>query len=175
MEDEKVEQEVGKVGRELATPPAEMETNSTLSAGRELDALVAERVMGREVLYQSGNISRTANDDGQHAEMWVGRPTTLERCQKDCSEWNTGMRLRLKPMPKGNPRYSTDIAAAMQVVEKLRGQSLAVSIMDTDAGAGGNWSVTFDSPVRGFEAECLSLPEAICRAALQAVTGNSVR
>jgi hypothetical protein len=61
-----------------------------MKAGRELGALVAEKVMGR-----SGDVERKVLRDVQ-----TGMPTYVER-------W-------------GVPAYSTDIAAAWEVVEKLQ-------------------------------------------------------
>lgn len=105
-------------------------------AGRELDALVAGQVMGWRLVTKAGGRLYWHGPDG----LWL------------CGEYDL-------------PHYSTDTAAAMQIIEKLRPMGFAVTIMDTDARVKGNWSVCFDTPAAGFEDEAPTLPEAICRAA----------
>jgi len=65
------------------------------------------------------------------------------------------------------PRYPTDIAAAMEVVEKMR-ERFAVDIESRDSPKG--WTVTFwaDGDIQG-ESRREELPDAICLAALEAI------
>lgn len=125
-----------------------------LTAGRELDALVAKKVMGwREVITGVYCISGAAGVPPENADGW----------------WKT------------IPRYSTDIAAAWEVVEKLRGPN------DDEFGGGEFWKF-LDCSEAGWRAELFldlgdgadapallaagvgyALPEAICLAALKAV------
>lgn len=118
----------------------EAETDSQVDGslvGRELDAAVAEHVM---------NVVCNGERTPDHSK-W-------------CSRHGTGERV-------GAPFYSTDIAAAMEVVEKLR-HTYGVEINGAPDGAG--WWVTFESKVfRLAAAAGPDLPDVICRAALQAV------
>lgn len=102
-----------------------------MNAGRELDALVAEKVMGfRHHPAMPG-----------YDEMWF---------------MSDGGSIDL-------PNYSTDIAAAWQVVEKLR---LGIAPMGD-----GKWGVAMrDQPVNSIKDLTIneSAPLAICLAALKA-------
>ena len=115
-----------------------------LPAGRELDALVAERVMGWHI---TDAIKKPGQDDygvapGQVGVLWVVRV----------------------------PDYSTDIAAAWQVVERLIKLDAFVSLdYDFQNVDSEKWSVTF---ITRKAIDCESgetAPLAICRAALKAV------
>ena len=107
-----------------------------LEAGRELDALVAEQVMG---FVDLGPL--------QLADLRYQKPTT------------DGVVVlgRL-------PNYSTDIAAAWQVVEKIS-KLYHVEIENFDGGYG----VTLDDYSQTWEAHAPTAPLAISRAALLAV------
>ena len=133
-----------------------------MKAGRELDALVAEKVMGWR---------------------WVQVP-------KDCDGLNEGRCLAPVGLdeknhqwtPKGKiseysgPRYSTDIAAAWEVVEKL-----CLSVCASAPGLGGKpasyWVGFADMSGRFLVADLNNpsvvceetAPLAICLAALKAV------
>lgn len=118
----------------------------SLSAGRELDALVAVHIMG----WQPDNIYGAR---GQLAGQWIYTP-------------------------EGNisdiPHYSTDIAAAWQVVEKLRERSFYSSYTDLslDTGKGWySWHFHDHRPLSAYssDATASTVPLAICLAALKAV------
>ena len=99
-----------------------------MKAGRELDALVAEKVMGLT------------------EEDWIAGPTGL-------------------PRP-----YSTDIAAAWEVVEKLRGTHRPFLLSHDFQDGFMKWPVV----IVGFGAVVVhegqyGAPHAICLAALKAV------
>ena len=127
-----------------------MTTASDLPAGRELDALVAEKVMG-----------------------WTFQ-TFPEGACPEVRHWH-----RTSPIPEERspewaasfigacPRFSTDLAAAWTVVEKLRGCDQWPEIGAT----GRSWYCEFEGEpgviVEGFGD---TAPLAICRAALEAVT-----
>lgn len=110
-----------------------------LPTGRELDALVAEKIMGFR--YDGHNW-------GRGSEWW------------GCNCPNMG-----KPLP----HYSADIAAAWQVVEHLAAQhtvTLMVDALDTQL-------VILDGDERlnyGIEGTGETMPLAICRAALAAIS-----
>lgn len=110
-----------------------------MKAGRELDALVAEKVMGW---------------------VWI-------------KEINSPRAPELLP-PNGHspvmaddpiPRFSTDIAAAWSVIEKLSGPDEYATYQITNAGAAGDVFVC----VGKGEAFAETLPLAICLAAIHAV------
>jgi len=124
----------------LAHYKSEWETKiRNMKPGRELDALVAEKVMG-----------------------WTyGHP-----CPEgmDCLHWadEKGKVRDYKP-----PQYSTDIAAAWEVVEKMSEQWPQYQLAKIEDG----WSVMWGFDGYGWpEATGKTAPEAICKAALLAVT-----
>ena len=100
-----------------------------MQPGRELDALVAEKVMGYKVR------------DEEHYEVpplraiyWI-------------------------------PKYSTDIAAAWMVVEKLKGLEPELSWSDEDHC----WFVHFQKSRPSICPFGITAPHAICLAALKAI------
>ena len=128
---------------------------------RELDAEIAEKV-----IFHSGKHS----DDG---EGWCG----------DCGEEMHRFKLMAAhqygtPEPEETKclgkHYSTDISAAMEVVEKIRDRKLGLPFMNMQTN--NTWRVWFgtkrairDSDVWYAE----TLPVAICRAALAAVESET--
>lgn len=114
-----------------------------MAAGGDLDAAIAEKVMGWTALFQV---------DGNG--LWAGLSDGSER-------------------PAYVPSYSTDIAAAWQVVENLRARGCEFSLSEraTDESAwhcaffpkGGSCGIGFGGTV----------PEVICIAALDAVEGEN--
>ena len=136
-------------------------------AGRELDGLVAERVMGlvpcdtwRQTNLGSAGGAVLMRDGGcEHA-----KGTCYPRLEI------TG---NIHGPIGGVPRFSTDIAAAMEVFEHLHRKGHMISVNASGEG-NGYWCVVY--PLRDglvIETEyCDSLPEAICRAALQATASG---
>lgn len=121
---------------------------SELPAGRELDALVAEKVMGWHRTSDSLGNERWADANGRQ-HRYVNR---VEHGGEPAMFWCP----------------SLSIAAAWEVVEKLwRNGSTIVEALDGDLGGRGFW-VSFDGTV-GKSAFAISAPLAICRAALKAV------
>jgi hypothetical protein len=121
-----------------------------MEAGRELDALVAGKVMGLREVWAS---------DREHFHHTVHGSTALFR----------------EPVP----RYSTDITAAWEVVciVRLRNALVGECRIESD---GDTWSCSFGRLGYGdcggrewqedYGAEADTLPLAICLAALKAVT-----
>jgi hypothetical protein len=108
----------------------ETENRQTLTPGRELDALVAEKVMG-----------------------WTNLTSDFWGCPvKD--------RASMVPIHK----YSTSIAAAWEVVEKL---SETHRICITKAN--GKWAMALDDEIIWISDGQETAPYAICLAALKAV------
>jgi len=138
-----------------------------MPAGREMDALVAEKVM-RLCVHDWTFIPNNDDDGG------VGR--TCQKCHKEF--WG------LNPPAYGESygSYSTDISAAWEVVETLRERQIPIQIRGDEWYDGGGWIVEImdvlgeqvkhksyievTGPNRGRPNVCL----AICRAALLTTT-----
>ncbi len=130
---------------------------SAALSGRALDMEVAEKILG----WERG--SRWGNGNG-------GWTINGESHEKHRTSWNQ------------TPRFSTNIAAAMEVIEKMRDSGWSVEVSsDIDwsmAEPDREWNVGFQK--RNPEAmwmvdqqgvaDSLSLPEAICLAALATVS-----
>jgi hypothetical protein len=130
----------------------------TLEAGRELDALVAEKVMGW-----------TWPDDRCPICGWSFSDTAAEGCVPgDCSQ----RPIPTVPESEDYPHYSTDITAAWEVVEKMLGQLPQQDIHFQHLEYTG-WGVgtCFNKEEGGWDEWMYgeTLPIAICRAALKAV------
>ena len=116
-------------------------------AGRELDARIAREVMGWwSVRVEEGAWAGT--DNRWHAD-WVGT--------------RDGERTVL-------PTYSTDIAVAWEVVEKMEEGRFTFSIDNVD----GSWQARFHGERGGISrtlayAQAPTAPYAICRAAIAAL------
>lgn len=132
-----------------------------LEAGRELDALVAEKVMGLNLTvipetcpYCDGYVSQN-RDPG-----WCG----------SCGAYVN------EPEP-----YSTDIAAAWEVVEKMRtwkgkgtlGCRACIEIHSIDGSFEEGENKPYLAMIWGKEGIAKTAPLAICRAALKAVMENA--
>lgn len=124
-------------------------------SGRELDAAIAERVVGF-VRHRHGVL--LPNDE--RLSLWFDDAMKLE-----AAEGNLWLRV---------PRYSSDIAAAMEVVENLTVnttnelmKTLGFAVLTIHRYPDGRWCVGFNG--RRASAVAATLPEAICRAALQTV------
>ena len=153
--------------------PAETDGQSCV-AGRELDALVAERVMGWEWLERAtgnGNNTRKAlfaplSSDWVRFNFDPAKWSPAKPNTERFADWNQCCESRQRST-RGVPRYSTDIAAAWQVVEHLlHTRNLTFRIQ------GDNWfseCISYRARFGGrFFYDANSAPEAICRAALQA-------
>jgi hypothetical protein len=129
-----------------------------MEAGRELDALVAEKVMGAEwdEQWAVGYSILKFREDVRHlvTHDWA--------CEK-------------KQVNPACPHYSTDIAAAWLIVERLRpAEDTRYGVTIESDGAG--WyctvedaDVEWDDPAHTSVAYGETLPLAICRAALASV------
>lgn len=146
-----------------------------MQAGRELDALIAEKVMEHRVLGR-------ANADCFDCD-WViygeggSEPVYLEECQ--CEEWKASMAevgIQEEPNIFGHyscclkvvPEYSTDIAHAWLAVDRLipaKADNINISMRF------GQWRVDFELEgcILVTSGEGATVPLAICRAALKAV------
>lgn len=128
-----------------------------MKPGRELDMLVAERIMGCKVLRATD--TGLSQDEYERRRRWdggrCGCPGTPHNDSDDegCYEW-----LR---------EYSTDIAAAWTVIEKLKNENNYVEVISIvgDKRWICRWRV--NGAIYGAGAE--TAPHAICLAALRAV------
>jgi Phage ABA sandwich domain len=150
---------------------------AVLAAGRELDALVAEKVMG------------LAWEKVTHTMGWA---VTVDGSREPITRDEWELRRNGQPIIVSGPLmhglyacpvpgYSTDIAAAWEVVEKLdAGWFFQVERIDGDyheptgyrePGRKARWAASFQRWRTSipFSAVANSVPEAICRAALKAV------
>lgn len=145
----------------------------TMEAGRELDALVAEKVMGWTAVFRlaGGNIPYGFPDDDYNRDVdehrkhgTCGFPTDYHR----------------EPIPE----YSTDISAAWEVVEHFRQRQWTVKLVGHEWYDGGRWECTLLDALDTERSRALdtqrhnadkqgwdepSAPLAICRAALKAI------
>lgn len=136
-----------------------------MEAGRELDALVAERVMARDLSMGKHEWREVDLDDRDRCQSTY----FCDRCANhagwvDISELD--MSESCKPYC---PTYSSDILAAWQVVDRLRSQKCEVEVKSGRWG----WDVDFwprkESSLEYGHIQLPSLPVAICMAALEAV------
>ena len=166
-------------------------------AGRELDALVAQEIFGLNVIEERLTIVHVEGDASVHVdsdpdgwacyaetgpvykdthghewprpemgEFYEGR---ADRLKRDQAEWDTDMKRFGCPhhLLYAVNWYSTDIAAAWEVVEKLKadGFSLMAEWDDHD----GMWYFGFSNASSYKAGEADTAPHAICLAALKAV------
>lgn len=104
-------------------------------ASRELDALIAEKVFGAPA-------PRDANAFTE-AGYWTAEDKQFVHCR----------------------HYSTDIAAAWEVVEKLKGQSCVLKYREDTQG----WECSFIVGGKRYTSMRSIITHAICVAALRAV------
>jgi hypothetical protein len=116
-----------------------------LEAGRKLDVLVAEHVMG----WKQGR--RYGNGNGE----WIFPEGPAPHFRND---W------------EGTPRYSTDIAAAFTILERWFKAGLGAGV-DMD-GHSGIWCTISTSDGVKHHAFGDTVPHAICLAALKAVAAR---
>lgn len=123
-----------------------------MNPGRDLDAIVAEKVMG----------CSTKKDGHMLAGIVVGERLVCN-CEK--GEHNTNPRF-----PNyGVKDYSTDISAAWEVVEKVRPSFSEIWIGRSDTEMSAHWKCSIQKMDSNYEATADTAPHAICLAALKAV------
>lgn len=144
---------------------------SSVEAGRELDALIAEKVMGWQrygaMRYGKPIVVMVA----KHSDCWNYTRSQADAASGSWEPTNDPVTERLTP-------FSTDIAAAWQVVEKFRGDKRLLFELRTAGRVGPmvdeltTYAARFIFLERDFS-EAETAPLAICRAALAAVGGTS--
>ena len=133
---------------------------------RELDAVIAEKVLRHEI--------RTVS------KMDMLQCCTLNHC--DARDWLYEGHKYIYLESEGHqpewriPNYSTEIFAAMSVIEKLRSQNWYVEISNGSECATKEWFVEFarsdGKHLYTGEGDSDSLPRAICLASLKAIESN---
>lgn len=119
---------------------------------REIDALVAEKVMGLIPCDKWTPINLGS----------AGGPALLKNCQHD----NCYPATRLNDWVGGCPEYSTDIAAAWQVVERFTQKWKYVFKLQNHYSFNFD---TYEATLNGYGGSANTAPMAICLAALKAV------
>jgi len=143
----------------------------SMPAGRDLDALVAEKVIGISVKWLDCG-------DGR----FPYKQTTLARNNQLMKSGDTPVGLR----PEGDiPEYSTDISAAWEVVEKIKdnpkyGGDFAVHFMRSPYRKPPSWwagfySSDYDNCFQFPWSEAETAALAICRFALLSITPENVQ
>lgn len=134
----------------------------------ELDAVIGSDVMHIQpewmwnVVNPEGTATCFSGDSKAECEHWLA--DTVQRCPDSwLKDYHVDKWARW-------PRYSTDISAAWQVVEKMRKAGFNVSIWAYDSPY--KVRVTIESSSHGpqFSFKADSAPEAICKAALLATS-----
>lgn len=114
-----------------------------LEAGPELDALVAERVMGWQRF-------------GLHNQLWDKQPPHR---QVMCTAFEL-------------PKFSGEIAAAWEVVENLAPKFIDFELVNRQNRLALTRFVWGHGPKEFFQGNASTAPLAICRAALKAVNAT---
>ena len=133
---------------------------------RERDALVAEKVMGREP-----RTTWIATNDGGKSCCASTSTRGPWRDRADLAEWLEDQQAKGYHRDyeiakwESHPRYTTDIAAAWEVVEKMHGDGRDVWISYFEEG---DIQVQVDSADAHLGSPA-SAPETICLAALRAM------
>ena len=118
-----------------------------LEAGREMDALIAEKVMGEK------------QPNYVHANLHMEYPET-----STCGNWQCFNIFEHGDICEWHPKqFSTDISAAWEVVEMMGDKF-------DNVGHGEEWYCVYRPDEWGNIVYADSAPLAICRAALLAVT-----
>jgi len=132
---------------------------TTHNHGTELDALVAETVMGWKRMRWKDFQSDTRES---LTYSWHDSDGKMTENAEDCDDYYS-------PSFAWSP--STDIEAAWQVVERLWDENPHVQFELRHQGTAGGWMARFPAPVLAnyVEAKGKTAPHAICLAALRAV------
>ena len=134
-----------------------------LEAGRELDALIAEKVMGWKWFLDAANLgSGPQYRYLDEPKQWWNPPRL---------EWDGVSKIAIahRPTEYQPPEYSSDIAAAWEVVEKLREMGFPVHIQ---CGQYHYGVVGYRDVLKDEWVWAKSAPLAICRAALKALSAQ---
>lgn len=132
---------------------------SELKPGRELDALIAEKVMGyrrKTKTYGEGEFYRA----GVVHEQWYEPDDDFIACKRDLTDGKIG---EIVAVHRGFPAYSASIGAAWLVVQKLRLCVVPWGETQWTAVRQQRWIMDAER----FASDTAA--EAVCRCALDAV------
>lgn len=148
-----------------------------MDAGRELDTLIAEKAMGLEIVHRSWPCGYAPDCGTYEAALYEHRQSGLSRLWPDViyktseplDEWRHQLGLWCEPVP----HYSTDIAAAWTVVERLEAMGWVVRVSQYQLNP-TKWNCRFvpttgemlDTGAYVFD-DAPTAPHAICLAALK--------
>lgn len=138
----------------------------TMQAGRELDALIAEKVMGFERDKINSKYFHKKELDTVLNEPWV-RTCVLSLGDADFRDKTT-----LEQAFTGVnviPHYSNSIDAAWEVVGKVLSHEDRGYSFDLATRGDGSWECQFYYPYDSVTEYGGTAPEAICKAALKSV------
>jgi len=131
----------------------------SLPAGPELDSAIAEWVLMRVC---PGTLRETVRGG------WTGRPRrAIRQCDLCGMTWIAEFGVPVAHFAARPPRFSSDEAAALSVANKIVGFGFDARRDES----GRRWDVRFSKSGARYEASADTLPLAICRAALKAVSG----
>jgi hypothetical protein len=141
-----------------------MTTQNTLQAGRELDARVAEKVMGRTLPTHEQMVAEALR-------VWEVQPQCVV-FNMGFQAWRIGDEIEVEYTRSLVSEYSTSIEAAWLVVEKrMAAGEFYEAIISSDGVGLSVWRKDadreWDTPIAIVYAE--TLPLAICIAALNAM------
>lgn len=147
-----------------------------LVTGRALDALVAEKVMGlhREDI-AAGSLRTPYGTPFPTCDAALFfTPEGLQEYQTDFRFENNMFLLDIEHPERGHwdilPHYSTDIAAAWQIVDHLRSGERGFNLFAANSASFPAWIATFyPDAYEDHEAAADTAPMAICLAALAAL------
>jgi hypothetical protein len=141
----------------------EQQQGAALEAGRELDRMVAERVFGHEVkLVTEEERDGPEGWDLQDVERRYPWRSTLPSGEV------VGGWASLRP-------YSSDIAAAFLVVERMQQDGWSFTLRDDGRTHGPAWEVDFVGVLHDGWAQADTAPLAIARAAIHALAAAEDR
>ncbi len=137
-----------------------------LEAGRELDALIAEKVMGNDPLISWAIYNK---DKTAYYDVLERRQDASDQLAKSRSLRDHGATV---DMLKTYKPYSTDIADAWQVVEYLEKRDILIDIVRISDRDSLYWLVRLRliGYNTAYVARAETAPLAICKAALMVVT-----
>ena len=135
-------------------------TFGDMPVGRKMDALVAEKIMGFE--YREVRVDVSSNPDRFEYRTLKTLVRPRSKARERFFGWDDQV-----------PQYSTNVAAAWEVVEKMGelGYTCHIEWKGSDRTSAGSAEVTFVKHLTEGHGVG-TMPEAVCRAALMAVEQN---
>lgn len=133
-----------------------------MEAGRELDALIAEKVMGwKRMSYMEAEPGCKYPSPERITGYWHSLDLKEQRRAEDCDDYYS-------PEDAWSP--STDIASAWEVVEKMGRHEISIHMRsDSNTDCVTKRYYLMDYTCRALLAEAETAPHAICLAALKAI------